>query len=111
MLRNSHIFSSHSCIHDEIIHQRRRPGRKEYSVSPQNYKQHDSSRFSYAKGRTLLGVPPKVNTMKSIRIYLNYDAVGHSQDRDCRSVGDIVKVGNIYEQKPCSFNHPHINFL
>ncbi|KMZ61468.1 putative Surface protease GP63 [Zostera marina] len=93
VLRNSHIFSSHSCIHDEIIHQRRRPGRKEYSVSPQNYKQHDSSRFSYAKGRTLLGVPPKVNTMKSIRIYLNYDAVGHSQDRDCRSVGDIVKLG------------------
>ena len=27
-----------------------------------------------------------------IRIYLNYDAVGHSADRDCRSPGEIVKV-------------------
>ncbi|KAK9163547.1 hypothetical protein Syun_004449 [Stephania yunnanensis] len=27
-----------------------------------------------------------------IRIYLNYDVVEHSPDRDCQSVGDIVKV-------------------
>lgn len=27
-----------------------------------------------------------------IRIYLNYDAVGHSFDRDCQTVGDVVKV-------------------
>ncbi|TVU45241.1 hypothetical protein EJB05_04719, partial [Eragrostis curvula] len=30
-------YLSHSCIHDEILHQRRRAGRKEYSVMPQVY--------------------------------------------------------------------------
>eukprot|EP00897_Mesotaenium_endlicherianum_P009795 jgi/Mesen1/8844/ME000053S08253 len=28
-----------------------------------------------------------------VRIFLNYDAVGHSPDRDCRAEGDIVKLG------------------
>ncbi|KAK7364241.1 hypothetical protein VNO80_12755 [Phaseolus coccineus] len=27
------------------------------------------------------------------RIYLNYDAVGHSPDRDCQKIGDIFKLG------------------
>ncbi|KAI4998145.1 hypothetical protein ZWY2020_053487 [Hordeum vulgare] len=31
------VYLSHSCIHDEILHQRRRAGRKEYSVMPQVY--------------------------------------------------------------------------
>ncbi|KAJ9567420.1 hypothetical protein OSB04_003386 [Centaurea solstitialis] len=35
------------------------------------------------------------NAKLPIRIYLNYDAVGHSPDRDCRNVGDIVKASLI----------------
>ncbi|KAK6918026.1 Peptidase M8, leishmanolysin [Dillenia turbinata] len=37
--------------------------------------------------------PGQQNVAKQpFRIYLNYDAVGHSSDRDCQNVGDIVKV-------------------
>lgn len=89
-------YLSHSCIHDEILHQRRRPGRMEYSVSPQIYEEFDSWRSQGHRGRALLSVSsqpslPK-DSMHPIRIYLNYDAVGHSTDRDCRCVGDVVKV-------------------
>ncbi|XP_040996682.1 uncharacterized protein LOC121242798 [Juglans microcarpa x Juglans regia] len=93
---NSNIVS-HSCIHDQIIEQRRRPGRKVYSVTPQLYKESDISRQLHRKGRALLGVSKFLDQQKDakqpIRIYLNYDAVGHSPERDCRRVGDIVKVG------------------
>lgn len=86
---------SHSCIHDQIIEQRKRPGRKVYSVSAQIYVQPDVSKSVKRRGRALLGVSelPKWHTdvKLPIRIYLNYDAVGHSSDRDCRNVGDIVK--------------------
>lgn len=90
-------YLSHSCIHDEILHQRRRPGRKEYSVTPQVYEEFDLSRSQLHRGRALLSVsslpsPPK-DSMHPIRIYLNYDAVGHSTDRDCRCVGNVVKLG------------------
>jgi leishmanolysin len=89
-------YLSHSCIHDEILHQRRRAGRKEYSVMPQVYHV-AQDRAERLRGRQLLGVSswraPRSNVKKPIRIYLNYDAVGHSPDRDCKSVGDIVKVG------------------
>lgn len=89
------VYISHSCIHDEILHQRRRAGRKEYSVMPQVY--HVSrEEAELVRGRHLLGLSswhaPQENVRKPIRIYLNYDAVGHSPDRDCKSVGDIVKV-------------------
>lgn len=88
---------SHSCIHDQIIEQRKRPGRKVYSVSAQIYVQPDVSKSVKRRGRALLGVSelPKWHTDAKlpIRIYLNYDAVGHSSDRDCRNVGDIVKLG------------------
>ncbi|KAB1220534.1 Leishmanolysin-like peptidase [Morella rubra] len=88
---------SHSCIHDQIIEQRRRPGRKVYSVTPQLYKESDISKPLHRKGRALLGVSKLLERQKDarqpIRIYLNYDAVGHSPDRDCQRVGDIVKVG------------------
>lgn len=91
----NNIYLTHSCIHDEILHQRRRSGRKEYSVTPQVYVGSTSSE-DHRKGRTLLGVSEEVQTQSSdrqpIRIYLNYDAVGHSPDRDCQKVGDIVKV-------------------
>lgn len=87
---------SHSCIHDQIIEQRRRPGRKVYSVTPQLYKESDISKPLHRKGRALLGVSKLLERQKDarqpIRIYLNYDAVGHSPDRDCQRVGDIVKV-------------------
>jgi leishmanolysin len=89
------VYLSHSCIHDEILHQRRRAGQKEYSVMPQVY--HESrGKVERVRGRHLLGVSswraPQKNDRKPIRIYLNYDAVGHSPDRDCKNVGDIVKV-------------------
>ncbi|GMP45085.1 hypothetical protein CsSME_00013738 [Camellia sinensis var. sinensis] len=86
---------SHSCIHDEILEQRRRPGRKVYSVTPQVYEGSGISKTLHRKGRALLGISKSLeqqNDVKQpIRIYLNYDAVGHSTDRDCRNVGDIVK--------------------
>lgn len=90
------VYLSHSCIHDEILHQRRRAGRKEYSVMPQVY--HESREDAErVRGRHLLGMSswraPQENARKPIRIYLNYDAVGHSPDRDCKNVGDIVKLG------------------
>lgn len=62
---------------------------------PQVY--HESrGKAERVRGRHLLGVSswraPQKNDRKPIRIYLNYDAVGHSPDRDCKNVGDIVKV-------------------
>ncbi|CAA6653468.1 unnamed protein product [Spirodela intermedia] len=86
---------SHSCIHDEIIQQRRQPGRKEYSVSPQVYDRSDSSNLNHPRGRILLGLTSSdlEGSRQPIRIFLNYDAVGISQDRDCRNIGDIVKIG------------------
>ncbi|CAJ1972843.1 unnamed protein product [Sphenostylis stenocarpa] len=93
--RSEHI-ASHSCIHDEILEQRKRPGRKVYSVTPQVYKP-GLSKHLQLKGRALLGVPTSSelvgNEKQPIRIYLNYDAVGHSPDRDCQKIGDIVKLG------------------
>ncbi|KAE9588445.1 putative leishmanolysin [Lupinus albus] len=87
---------SHSCIHDEIVEQRKRPGRKVYSVTPQVYEP-DLSKPLQHKGRALLGLSTSPNPQKDvkqpIRIFLNYDAVGHSPERDCRKVGDIVKLG------------------
>lgn len=86
-------YLSHSCIHDEILHQRRRPGRKEYSVTPQVYEESNLMRSPHRRGRALLSISSSEKDVKQpIRIFLNYDAVGHSLDRDCRSVGDIVKV-------------------
>ncbi|KAF2315933.1 hypothetical protein GH714_040728 [Hevea brasiliensis] len=88
---------SHSCIHDQIIEQRRRPGRKVYSVTPQVYDQSVMSKSFHHKGRALLGISELQSQQKDakqpIRIFLNYDAVGHSPDRDCQKVGDIVKLG------------------
>lgn len=71
--------SSHSCIHDKISVQRR------YSISPQVYEDN-------RKGRALLALSDDADTRQPIRIYLNYDAVGLSPDRDCRTSGQIVKV-------------------
>ncbi|KAK7291166.1 hypothetical protein RIF29_06094 [Crotalaria pallida] len=88
--------ASHSCIHDEILEQRKRPGRKVYSVTPQVYEPSLTKPLQH-KGRALLGVStspePQKDVKQPIRIYLNYDAVGHSPDRDCQKVGDIVKLG------------------
>ncbi|KAK7310453.1 hypothetical protein RJT34_07992 [Clitoria ternatea] len=88
--------ASHSCIHDQILEQRKRPGHKVYSVTPQVYKPSLLTPLQH-KGRALLGVStsrePQENEKQPIRIYLNYDAVGHSPDRDCQKIGDIVKLG------------------
>ncbi|XP_004499123.1 uncharacterized protein [Cicer arietinum] len=88
--------ASHSCIHDQILEQRKRPGHKVYSVTPQVYKPGRSKPLRH-KGRALLGIStsskPQKDEKQPIRIYLNYDAVGHSPDRDCQKVGDIVKLG------------------
>jgi leishmanolysin len=51
------------------------------------------------RGRHLLSVSSwrtQKNVKKPIRIYLNYDAVGHSPDRDCKNIGDIVKVSLLH---------------
>ncbi|KAH9604464.1 hypothetical protein KSS87_016379 [Heliosperma pusillum] len=88
---------SHSCIHDQIIEQRKRPGRQVYSVTPQVYEEDGITKPLQPKGRSLLGVSESQeepdDAKQPIRIFLNYDAVGHSPDRDCRNVGDIVKLG------------------
>ncbi|KAL3639226.1 hypothetical protein CASFOL_017133 [Castilleja foliolosa] len=85
---------THSCIHDQIIEQRKRPGREVYSVSAQLYVEPD---VPQRRGRALLGLSESTkkqnDAKKPIRIYLNYDAVGHSSERDCRNVGEIVKLG------------------
>ncbi|KAI3759066.1 hypothetical protein L6452_06639 [Arctium lappa] len=91
-------IQSHSCIHDQIIEQRRkRPGHKVFSVTPQVYHWSGASAHLHHKGRELLEASKSSSFLKDaklpIRIYLNYDAVGHSPDRDCRNVGDIVKLG------------------
>ncbi|KAL9996310.1 putative leishmanolysin [Helianthus debilis subsp. tardiflorus] len=90
-------IASHSCIHDEIIEQRRkRSGNKVYSVTPQVYQAADTEPL-HRTGRALLEIPKvsgfSKNSKQPIRIYLNYDAVGHSPARDCRNIGDIVKLG------------------
>lgn len=102
---------SHSCIHDQIIEQRKRPGRKVYSVSAQVYVEPDVSKSLERRGRSLLGVSelPKWHSdaKQPIRIYLNYDAVGHSSDRDCRNVGDTVKASPCRKQEKnlsCAIN-------
>lgn len=91
-------IQSHSCIHDQIIEQRRkRPGNKVFSVTQQVYQ---VPTHLHHKGRELLGASKSLSFSKNeklpIRIYLNYDAVGHSADRDCRNVGDIVKASLLY---------------
>ncbi|CAI8606411.1 unnamed protein product [Vicia faba] len=90
-------IASHSCIHDQILEQRKRPGYKVYSVTPQVYEPSQLKSLQH-RGRALLGVlstssKPQKDEKQPIRIYLNYDAVGHSPDRDCQKVGDIVKLG------------------
>ncbi|KAG9138605.1 hypothetical protein Leryth_012936 [Lithospermum erythrorhizon] len=93
----SKYIGSHSCIHDQIIEQRKRPGGKVFSVTSQVYEVADSSSTLQGRGRSLLSVAeePRIqrDEKQPIRIYLNYDAVGHSSDRDCRGVGGIVKLG------------------
>uniref|UniRef100_A0A2P2MAR1 Leishmanolysin-like peptidase n=1 Tax=Rhizophora mucronata TaxID=61149 RepID=A0A2P2MAR1_RHIMU len=95
--RGGEKVASHSCIHDQIIEQRRRSSRKVYSVTPQVYDQSKILEPIHRKGRELLGTSEspvqQTDTKQPIRIFLNYDAVGHSPDRDCRNVGDIVKLG------------------
>lgn len=97
---NENVFS-HSCIHDQIIEQRRKPGRNVYSITPQLYQESVLTDPIRYKGRALLSVSKFSNLQNDakqpIRIFLNYDAVGHSPDRDCRSVGDIVKVSAFYK--------------
>ncbi|XP_023545765.1 leishmanolysin homolog [Cucurbita pepo subsp. pepo] len=95
--RGAESIVSHSCIHDQILEQKRRPGLKVYSVSPQVYDVSGTAKPLHRRGRALLGASElsdqQKNVKQPIRIYLNYDAVGHSPDRDCQKVGDIVKLG------------------
>eukprot|EP00249_Psilotum_nudum_P023922 c29028_g1_i1 orf=1787-4684(+) len=87
---------THSCIHDVILEQRRRSGLREYSVTPQVYEGGFDFIESHRKGRDLLALSSQDlqgDRRQPIRIYLNYDAVGHSLDRDCGAVGQIVKLG------------------
>lgn len=101
---------SHSCIHDQILEQRRQPGRKVYTVTPQVYEEYGISKPIHRKGRALLGMSKSLEQQKDakqpIRIYLNYDAVGHSPDRDCRNIGDTVKV--VFDIHLVSFEYLHV---
>ncbi|XXG52841.1 hypothetical protein AAC387_Pa03g1048 [Persea americana] len=101
-LGGNHILSL-SYIHDQILVQRRRPGRKEYSSSPQVYKEANYLGTHQRKGRSLLEVSQLLELQKDvrepIRIFLNYDTVGNSHYRDCRSVGDVVKM-NVPNHSP-----------
>ncbi|XP_039023022.1 uncharacterized protein LOC120155563 [Hibiscus syriacus] len=69
----------HSCIHDQMVEQRRRTGHKVYSVTPQVYKHSGISNHVHHKGRSLLGIPELLGHPKDakqpLRIFLNYDAV------------------------------------
>lgn len=98
--RNTKNIASHSCIHDQILEQRKRPGRKVYSVTPQVYEPGSLKPLQH-KGRAILAVStslgPQKDAKEPIRIYLNYEAVGHSPDRDCRKVGAVVKVSVYYK--------------
>ncbi|XP_061370658.1 uncharacterized protein LOC133313319 isoform X2 [Gastrolobium bilobum] len=93
---NTKNIASHSCIHDQILEQRKRPGHKVYSITPQVYEPGLLKPLQH-KGRALLEASTSSGSQKDakkpIRIYLNYDAVGHSPERDCREIGDIVKLG------------------
>ncbi|CAA0831586.1 Unknown protein, partial [Striga hermonthica] len=95
--QNKDIIEKHSCIHDQIVEQRKRPGRKVYTVSTQVYIEPDVQKPLERKGRALLSASElsrnELDSKAPIRIYLNYDAVGHLSDRDCSNVGDIVKLG------------------
>ncbi|CAJ1973334.1 unnamed protein product [Sphenostylis stenocarpa] len=112
--RNTESIASHSCIHDQILEQRKRPGRKVYSVTPQFYEPGRLKHLQH-KGRALLHVSTQSSSQEDakrpIRIYLNYDAVGHSSDRDCRALGDIVKLGEPPMTSPPGFPScdPHGN--
>ncbi|GLJ40295.1 hypothetical protein SUGI_0828070 [Cryptomeria japonica] len=94
--RGVKTLKSHSCIHDDILEQRRRFGQREYSVTPQVYDDESGFARNHRKRRGLLSIDKRNSPLEKkqpIRIFLNYDAVGHSLDRDCRNVGDIVKLG------------------
>ncbi|CAM6102918.1 unnamed protein product [Calypogeia fissa] len=96
---------THSCIHDEILEQQLRFGNRGYTVTPQVYESDDGKAKESWQGRELLAIPHRgdstANRRQPIRIFLNYDAVGHSADRDCRSVGNVVKLG-----EPSPTEHP-----
>lgn len=90
------LLQSHSCIHDEILEQRRRPGWRDYTVTPQLYDIKYEALEGNRHGRTLLSESMREDSglerRQPIRIFLNYDAVGHSPERDCKAVGEVVKV-------------------
>jgi leishmanolysin len=85
---------THSCIHDEILEQQRRAGVNQYKITPQVYEISGElvEDETHAR-RALLDAETDVDKRQPIRIFLNYDAVGHSVDRDCRVPGEIVKLG------------------
>ncbi|KAK1317921.1 hypothetical protein QJS10_CPA05g01604 [Acorus calamus] len=97
----------HSCIHDQILDQRRRPGQKVYSVTPQVYREDDFVTTYHHKGRSLLGNSLggfHKDQKQPIRIFLNYDAVGSAPDRDCRVVGGVVKTADPPVLSDCWYN-------
>ncbi|CAK9859449.1 unnamed protein product [Sphagnum jensenii] len=88
---------SHSCIHDKILEQQRRIGVKQYKITPQVYEDEVEVIMEDPHSRRLLSVSSRADAElekhQPIRIFLNYDAVGHSTDRDCHSLHDVVKLG------------------
>ncbi|MCI28202.1 leishmanolysin-like peptidase-like, partial [Trifolium medium] len=64
--RNTDNIASHSCIHDQILEQRKRPGRKVYSVTPQVYEPGLLKPLQH-KGRTILEVSTSSGTQKDVK--------------------------------------------
>lgn len=90
----SKSLQTHSCIHDKILEQQRRAGVNQYKITPQVYDSSAEPLEDETHGRVLLE-ESDVDKRQPIRIFLNYDAVGLSHDRDCRAPGEIVKVRDL----------------
>lgn len=76
-------------------------------MTPQVYEKPAVSKPIHKRGRELLEASAfsgqQDEAKQPIRIYLNYDAVGHSPDRDCRNVGEVVKVCIIVSSSSIKF--------
>ncbi len=85
---DSTVFLCHICVDQSSVLNR---------ILVQVYDDQVEANVEDLHGRKLLSELPsradaELDKRQSIRIFLNYDAVGHSTDRDCHFVHDVVKV-------------------
>lgn len=79
---DSTVFLCHICVDQSSVLNR---------ILVQVYDDQVEANVEDLHGRKLLS-DAELDKRQSIRIFLNYDAVGHSTDRDCHFVHDVVKV-------------------